>query len=62
MNSEKKKNPPLIQQFLDIQTMHPDCIVATEVGSFYEIWTVDGIGYAKEASQILDIVLTRHQH
>jgi DNA mismatch repair protein MutS len=34
-------------------------IVVIEIGSFFEIMEIDGIGFAKEASQILDLVLTR---
>lgn len=54
-----KKYPPLIQQYLEIQKAHPNAIIACEVGAFYEIWGIDGVGYAKEASQILDTVLTK---
>lgn len=54
-----KKYPPLIQNFIEIQTQNPDKIVATEVGSFFEIWQVEDIGHAKRVAQILDVVLTR---
>ena len=54
-----KKYPPLIQQYLEIQNVYPQAVIACEVGAFYEIWGIDGVGYAKEASQILDTVLTK---
>lgn len=56
--SKKKQYPPLIQMVLDVQARHPSAIVATEIGAFYEIHEIDGVGFAREASQILDTVLT----
>ena len=49
----------LIQQFLVFQAQYPNAIIATEVGGFFEIWEVNGIGYAKKASNLLDTILTR---
>lgn len=54
-----KKHPPIIQQFIEHQSMYPDAIVATEVGDFFEIWQVGEIGHAIRASQLLDVALTR---
>lgn len=58
-----KKHPPLIQLILDIQKQYPEAIIATEIGNFYEIMGIidDGqiVGFAKEASIVLDAFLTR---
>ena len=54
-----KKHPPLINFILETQKKYPDSIICAEIGSFFEIHEIDGLGYAKEASSILDIVLTR---
>lgn len=54
-----KTHPPLIAQFIQHQEQYPDGIIATEVGGFFEIWEVDGIGHARKASSMLDTVLTR---
>lgn len=53
------KLPPLIKEWANIQLKYPDAYVLVEVGSFFELWEIDGLGHAKRASQILDIVLTR---
>lgn len=54
-----KDYPPLLKYILDVQTEYKTSIVACEIGSFFEILEIDGIGHAKEAAQILDIVLTK---
>lgn len=59
MNSDKKPYPPLVNYVLEIQKKYPDSIVAIEIGSFFEIYEIDGLGHAKEASRILDIILTK---
>lgn len=60
LKNEIDKLPPLIKEWAEIQLKHPASVVLVEVGSFMEIWQIEnlGLGHAKEASQILDIVLT----
>ncbi len=45
---------PLMRQFQDVKTQHPDAIVFFRVGDFYEMFFED----AEEASKLLGIVLT----
>jgi DNA mismatch repair protein MutS len=59
MRNSEKNHPPLIRYVLDVQKKYPESVVAIEVGSFFEIYEIDGLGYAKEASRILDIILTK---
>ena len=54
-----KQHPPLIKFYFETQKKYDGCIIACEIGSFFEILEIDGVGFAKEAADILDIVLTR---
>ena len=45
---------PMIKQYLDIKSKHPDSILFFRMGDFYEMFYED----AKKASRILDIALT----
>ncbi|MFH1384049.1 MAG: DNA mismatch repair protein MutS [Candidatus Omnitrophota bacterium] len=45
---------PMIKQYQDIKAKHQDCILFYRLGDFYEMFYDD----AKEASRILDVVLT----
>lgn len=45
---------PLMRQFQDVKSQHPDAIVFFRVGDFYEMFFED----AEEASKLLGIVLT----
>lgn len=59
---EKKLNQltPLTKQYFEIQLKYPDAIVCLEMGKFYEIMEIEGIGgHAKKASQLLNLVLTQ---
>lgn len=47
-------NTPLIQQYLDIKSRHPDSILLFRVGDFYEMFFED----AEEGSRLLGITLT----
>jgi len=52
------KNPvktPLMKQYLDIKSKHPDAILLFRVGDFYETFSEDAI----KTSEILGITLTR---
>ncbi len=46
---------PLMKQYLDIKSKHPDAILLFRVGDFYETFSEDAI----KASKILGITLTR---
>lgn len=48
------EHTPLIQQYLDIKSRHPDSILFFQVGDFYEMFFED----AEEGSRLLDITLT----
>ncbi|HSA30189.1 MAG TPA: DNA mismatch repair protein MutS [Candidatus Omnitrophota bacterium] len=45
---------PMLQQYRQIKSRHQDCILFFRLGDFYEMFYED----AKEASRILDLVLT----
>ena len=45
---------PMMQQYLDIKSQHPQCILFFRLGDFYEMFFED----AKIASQELELVLT----
>lgn len=54
----------LIEEYLEYQNIYQkkygkDTIVFMEVGSFYEIYEVNGLGKASETSSILNILLTK---
>ena len=49
-----EKLSPMMRQYKHIKKEHPDCVVFFRMGDFYEMFFED----AKEASPILDIVLT----
>ncbi|RLD69173.1 MAG: DNA mismatch repair protein MutS, partial [Bacteroidetes bacterium] len=46
---------PLMKQYLDIKSKHPDAILLFRVGDFYETFSEDAI----KSSKILGITLTR---
>jgi DNA mismatch repair protein MutS len=46
---------PAMQQYLDIKTKHPDCLLFYRMGDFYELFFDD----AKDAAALLDIALTK---
>jgi DNA mismatch repair protein MutS len=48
---------PVMRQYLEVKSQHPDSIVFFRMGDFYEMFLEDAI----EASQILDIALTKRQ-
>lgn len=52
--SRAAANTPLIQQYLDIKSRHPDSILFFRVGDFYEMFFED----AEEGSRLLGIALT----
>ncbi len=52
--AQEGSHTPLIQQYLDIKSRHPDAMVFFRVGDFYEMFFDD----AHEASRLLGITLT----
>ena len=48
------RHTPLIQQYLDIKSRHPDSLLFFRVGDFYEMFFDD----AEEGSRLLGITLT----
>ena len=53
--AKKKSETPLMRQYNEIKTKHPDALLLFRVGDFYETFGQDAI----KASKILDIVLTK---
>jgi len=53
--SKKIADTPLMRQYFEIKTKHPDAILLFRVGDFYETFSQDAI----DASEILGITLTR---
>lgn len=53
--SKKIAETPLMKQYLEIKSKHPDAILLFRVGDFYETFSQDAI----DASEILGITLTR---
>tara|TARA_B100000315_G_scaffold116653_1_gene106977 strand:+ start:12663 stop:15311 length:2649 start_codon:yes stop_codon:yes gene_type:complete len=49
-----QEKTPMIKQYLDVKSKHPDSILFFRMGDFYEMFYED----AKKASRILDIALT----
>jgi len=49
-----KKPTPMQRQYLELKKQHPDSILLFRLGDFYEMFNED----AKEASEVLNIVLT----
>ena len=52
---QKYVETPLMKQYYNIKTKHPDAILLFRVGDFYETFGEDAI----KASEILGITLTR---
>ena len=53
-NMENRKLTPMLKQFMEIKTQHPDKIILFRMGDFYETFFDD----ASETSKILGITLT----
>jgi DNA mismatch repair protein MutS len=56
--SKNKKETPLMRQYNEIKSKHPDALLLFRVGDFYETFGADAI----KASRILDIVLTKRSN
>ena len=54
MTKKKSKITPLMQQYFEMKSKHPDAILLFRVGDFYETFGEDAV----RASGILGIVLT----
>src|SRR3979411_3474966 len=52
---EASPGPPLTEQYLEIKTANPDCLLFYRMGDFYELFFED----AEIASRVLGIVLTK---
>lgn len=50
-----EKNTPLMQQYYEIKSQYPDCILFYRVGDFYETFADDAV----VVSKVLGLVLTR---
>lgn len=53
--AKKIAETPMMKQFVEIKSQHPDAILLFRVGDFYETFSDDAI----TASEILGITLTR---
>ena len=49
---------PMMKQFFDLKSKHPDAIMLFRCGDFYETYAQDAI----EASEILGITLTKRNN
>ncbi|TGN10533.1 DNA mismatch repair protein MutS [Leptospira ilyithenensis] len=58
MSEDDALNTPVMRQFAEVKTQHPDSIVFFRMGDFYEMFQDD----AKDASLLLDITLTKRQN
>jgi len=58
LDSIKQQDTPLMRQYNDIKSKHPDALLLFRVGDFYETFGSDAI----LASKILGIVLTRRSN
>lgn len=54
----KKAQTPLMKQYFDVKSQHPDKLVLFRMGDFYETFDTD----AKIASKVLNIVLTKRSN
>ena len=50
----RSAHTPMMRQYLEIKSLHPDTLVFYRMGEFYELFYAD----AEKASQLLDITLT----
>lgn len=55
MNNEEIVLTPMMKQFLDLKSKHPDALLLFRCGDFYETYSTDAIS----ASEILGITLTK---
>ena len=55
---KKTKETPLMRQYNDIKSKHPEAILLFRVGDFYETFGDDAI----KASKILGIILTKRSN
>ena len=53
-----KKQTPMMRQYDEIKTKHPEAMLLFRVGDFYETFGSD----AEKASKTLDIILTKHSN
>lgn len=58
MAAKKNKETPLMRQYNEIKTKHPDALLLFRVGDFYETFGADAI----KTSRILGIVLTKRSN
>lgn len=56
--TKTKKLTPLMQQYFDIKSKHPDALLLFRVGDFYETFGEDAV----KAADILSIVLTKRNN
>ena len=55
---KKTKETPLMRQYNDIKSKHPEAMLLFRVGDFYETFGEDAI----KASKILGIILTKRSN
>ena len=53
-DTTRTTHTPMMRQYLDIKSLHPDTLVFYRMGEFYELFYAD----AEKASRLLDITLT----
>ncbi len=55
---KKEELTPMMRQFMDFKTKHPDALILFRCGDFYETYSDDAV----EASEILGITLTKRSN
>lgn len=52
---------PVLKEYMEYQLKYPDAIICFEIGVFYEVYQLYDypLGFAKLASEVTDVVLTR---
>lgn len=57
-NSQSSKLTPLMQQYFNLKSQHPDAILLYRVGDFYETFSEDAV----KVAEILGIILTKRNN
>ena len=52
--AEKRKLPPMLEQYLQYEQRYPECLVFMQVGDFYELF----FEHAVTAARVLNVTLT----
>lgn len=61
MNKILSTLSPVLKEYMEYQLKYPDAVICFEIGVFYEVYQLYDypLGFAKLASEVTDVVLTR---